>query len=167
VRAIIGQQVSVAGAGTIAARLVARFGTPVPGLRPLGLTHTFPSPAALARADLRGLGFPAARGEAIRNFARAVRDDRIRLDCSADLERLVASVTAVPGLGPWTAHYLALRLGERDAFPAADLGLRRALGGGAPLSPVALTRVAERWRPWRAHAAVHLWTGGAPVSLAG
>ena len=157
VRAIVGQQVSVAGAGTVAARLVERHGTPVPGLRDLGLTHTFPLPATLATAELTGLGFPTARGDAIRNFARAVVDDAIRLDRSLELDRLVASVTAVPGLGPWTANYLALRLGESDAFPAADLGLRRALGPTAPLSTVALTRRAERWRPWRALAAVHLW----------
>lgn len=162
VRAIIGQQVSVAGASTIAARLVERHGTPVPGLRELGLTHTFPSPATLATAELTGLGFPTTRGDAIRNFARAVVDDAIRLDRSLELDRLVASVTAVPGLGPWTANYLALRLGESDAFPAADLGLRRALGPAAPLSTVALTRLAERWRPWRAHAAVHLWMSERP-----
>jgi AraC family transcriptional regulator of adaptative response / DNA-3-methyladenine glycosylase II len=162
VRAIIGQQVSVAGASTIAARLVERHGTPVPGLHELGLTHTFPSPGTLATAELTGLGFPATRGDAIRNFARAVVDDAIRLDRSLELDRLVASVTAVPGLGPWTANYLALRLGESDAFPAADLGLRRALGPAAPLSTVALTRRAERWRPWRAHAAVHLWMSERP-----
>jgi AraC family transcriptional regulator of adaptative response / DNA-3-methyladenine glycosylase II len=160
VRAIIGQQVSVAGAGTIAARLVQRHGIPVAGLAELGLTHTFPSPVVLAEADLADLGFPTARAAAIRDFARAVADDTIRLDGSIGLDRLVESVTAVPGLGPWTAHYLALRLGEADAFPAADLGLRRALGAAAPLSTGELARRADRWRPWRAHAAVHLWMDG-------
>jgi AraC family transcriptional regulator of adaptative response / DNA-3-methyladenine glycosylase II len=160
VRAIIGQQVSVAGAGTITARLVQRYGTPVPGLRALGLTHTFPTPATLATADLAGLGFPSARAEAIRAFAAAVADDRIRLDRSIGLDELVASITSVRGLGPWTAHYLALRLGEADAFPASDLGLRRAAGNGRPLSAAALVDLAHRWRPWRALAAVHLWLGG-------
>jgi AraC family transcriptional regulator of adaptative response / DNA-3-methyladenine glycosylase II len=158
VRAIIGQQVSVAGAGTIAARVVQRHGTPVPGLREIGLTHSFPSPATLATADLTGLGFTASRAAAIRDFARAVADDAIRLDRSVGLDRLVAAVTALPGLGPWTAHYLAARLGEPDAFPAADLGLRRAVDPTAPLSTTELTQLAERWSPWRALAAVHLWS---------
>jgi AraC family transcriptional regulator of adaptative response / DNA-3-methyladenine glycosylase II len=157
VRAIIGQQVSVAGAGTIAARLVQRHGAPVAGLRELGLTHTFPSPTTLASADLTGLGFPSSRAAAIRSFACGVADDSVRLDGSVGLEQLVSSVAGVPGLGPWTAHYLALRLGEPDAFPAADLGLRRAADPIAPRSTAELTRLAERWRPWRALAAVHLW----------
>jgi AraC family transcriptional regulator of adaptative response / DNA-3-methyladenine glycosylase II len=157
VRAIIGQQVSVSGAGTIASRVVQRHGTPVPGLHELELTHCFPSPTTLATADLTGLGFTSSRAAAIRNFAGAVAGDAIRLDRSVGLERLVTSVTAVPGLGPWTAHYLALRLGEPDAFPAADLGLRRAVEPTAPLSTTDLTQLAEQWRPWRALAAVHLW----------
>jgi AraC family transcriptional regulator of adaptative response / DNA-3-methyladenine glycosylase II len=157
VRAIIGQQVSVAGAGTIAARVVQRHGAPVAGLRELGLTHTFPSPTTLASADLTGLGFPSSRAAAIRSFACGVADDSVRLDGSVGLEQLVSSVAGVPGLGPWTAHYLALRLGEPDAFPAADLGLRRAADPIAPRSTAELTRLAERWRPWRALAAVHLW----------
>ena len=159
VRAIVGQQVSVAGAGTVTARLVQQHGTPVPGLRELGLTHTFPSPSTLATADLTGLGFPSARAQAIRNYAGAVAEDAIRLDRSVGLDQLVASITAVRGLGPWTANYLALRLGEPDAFPAADLGLRRAAGSAAVLSPAQLAALAERWSPWRALAAVHLWLG--------
>jgi AraC family transcriptional regulator of adaptative response / DNA-3-methyladenine glycosylase II len=165
VRAIVGQQVSVAGAGTVAARLVRRHGQPVAGLGALELTHTFPSPAVLASADLSGLGFPAARAGAIRRFAEAVARDDVRLDRSVGLERLVASICAVPGLGPWTANYVALRLGERDAFPAGDLGLRRALDPAAPLSAGALSARAERWRPWRALAAVHLWSGNGPVAV--
>jgi AraC family transcriptional regulator of adaptative response / DNA-3-methyladenine glycosylase II len=157
VRAIIGQQVSVAGAGTLAARVVQRHGTPVPGLGELGLTHTFPSPTTLAAADLARLGYTSSRTTAIHHFACAVAADTIRLDRSVGLDQLVASVTAVPGLGPWTAHYLALRLGESDAFPAADLGLRRAVEPVSPPSTSELTQLAERWRPWRALAAVHLW----------
>ena len=117
VRAIIGQQASVAAANTITGRLVERLGIPVPGLRQLGLTHTFPAPNTLATADLTGLGLTRARSDAVRAFARAVAADAIRLDRSVSLDRLIASITAIDGLGPWTAHYLALRLGERDACP--------------------------------------------------
>jgi len=151
VRAIVGQHVSLAAAGTLAARIVARFGTEVEGLRQIGLTHTFPAPETLAGADLDGIGLPRARAEAVRAFARAVAGDAIRLDGSVGLDRLVESITAIGGLGDWTAHYIALRLGERDAFPANDLVLRRALEGPAGRA------VSERWRPWRALAAVHLW----------
>lgn len=158
VRAIIGQQVSVAGASTITGRLVARHGTPVPGLTAMGLTHTFPAPTDLAEASLEGIGLTSARAAAVRTFATAVAADELRLDGSAPLEELVSSISALPGLGPWTAHYLALRLGERDAFPSTDLGLRRALAvDGALHSARALEARAEAWRPWRALAAVHLW----------
>jgi AraC family transcriptional regulator, regulatory protein of adaptative response / DNA-3-methyladenine glycosylase II len=154
VRAIIGQQVSVRAANTLTGRLVERLGTPVPGLGQLGLTHTFPSSETLASADLDGLGLTRARSKAIRAFARAVAQDDVRLDRSVSLDRLVDSITAIDGLGPWTAHYLALRLGEPDAFPGSDLGLRRALPRGSAQEPDA---VAERWRPWRALATTHLW----------
>lgn len=166
VRAIIGQQVSVAGANTLAARLVARHGTPVPGLAQLGLTHLFPAPQVLADADLDGLGLTTSRAEAIRGFARAVADGALRLDRSTSLDELVASITAVAGLGPWTAHYLAARMGEPDAFPATDLGLRRAVAqvarDGAATDPLPVE--AERWRPWRAHAAAHLWLHPDPLT---
>ena len=156
VRAIIGQQVSLPGANTLAGRLVARLGTKVPGLEPLGLTHTFPSAAVLSRADLDGIGLTPARANAIRLFARAVAADALVLDGSVSLDRLVSSITALDGLGPWTANYLALRLGEPDACPTSDLALRRALPRNAPTA-AALGTLAERWRPWRALAATHLW----------
>jgi AraC family transcriptional regulator of adaptative response / DNA-3-methyladenine glycosylase II len=152
VRAILGQQVSVAGANTLAGRLVEQAGTPVPGLERFGLTHVFPSPATLAEADLSDVGLTTARAAAVGSFARAVAEDTIRLDRSVGLDGLASSIQAIEGLGSWTAQYIALRLGERDAWPATDLGLRRALGGSA--SPADL---AERWRPWRALAATHLW----------
>ena len=164
VRAIIGQQVTVAAATTISGRVVARHGTPVPGLAPLGLTHIFPSAATLAAGDLDGLGLPGARVRAVQAFAAAVADGRVRLDRSVGLDALVESLVSLPGLGPWTAHYIALRLGEPDAFPASDLGLRRAAvaGNGAAPDDVpsaeALAARAAAWRPWRALAAVHLWT---------
>jgi AraC family transcriptional regulator of adaptative response / DNA-3-methyladenine glycosylase II len=154
VRAIIGQQVSIAAANTLTGRVVERYGRPVAGLLQLGLTHTFPQPEALAVADLRGLGMTGARTRAIRSFAGSVAAGEILLDRSVSLDRFVAAVTAIDGLGPWTAQYLALRLGERDACPISDLGLRRVLArhGDGPVAAVA-----ERWRPWRALATTHLW----------
>lgn len=159
VRAIVGQLVSVAAANTIIARLVQRHGTPVAGLRVAGLTHLFPSASELVIADLSGLGLPVARAQAINAFARAVTTGEIELDRSQTLDRLVTSITALAGLGPWTAHYLALRLGQPDAFPATDLGLRRALERhtGERITGAAARKLAERWRPHRAHAAAALW----------
>ncbi len=154
VRTIIGQQVTVAGAGTITARLVERLGTPVPGLAAMGLGHLFPSPATIADADVAGLGLTTGRARALQGFARAVADGRLPLDRGSSLDELVEGIAALPGLGPWTAQYIALRLGEPDAFPATDLGVRRAMGvPGAREAEVA----ARPWRPWRAHAAAHLW----------
>jgi AraC family transcriptional regulator of adaptative response / DNA-3-methyladenine glycosylase II len=153
VRAIVGQQVTVSGATTLAGRIVERLGTPVPGLGALGLTHTFPSPATLAAGDLDGLGLTGARAAALGSFASAVAGDALRLDGSVAAGELVQALGALPGLGPWTAQYLALRMGERDAFPASDLALRKAAG----LDARGLEAAAEHWRPWRALAALHLW----------
>jgi AraC family transcriptional regulator of adaptative response / DNA-3-methyladenine glycosylase II len=164
VRAIIGQQVSVAGASTLTGRVAARFGAAVPGLAPMGLFRTFPGPDVLAEADLSGLGLTRAREQAVVAFARGVAGGDVRLDRSANLDDLVASLIALPGLGRWTAHYLALRLGEPDAFPASDLGVRRALaarGYGRP-DPEVRGAVAESWRPWRAVATAHLWASHRP-----
>jgi AraC family transcriptional regulator of adaptative response / DNA-3-methyladenine glycosylase II len=130
----------------------------VPGFEDLGLTHTFPDPATLSQADLSGIGMPGARVAAIKAFATAVDKGDVPIDGRLPLDDLIAAITAVPGLGPWTASYLALRMGERDAFPVADLGLRRAASrDGTPLSTAALAERAERWRPHRATAAVRLW----------
>jgi len=157
VRAILGQQVTVTGARTLAGRLVRELGTPVPGLSELGLTHTFPSAAVVADGDLSGVGLTGARITALRTFASAVRDGDVRLDGSVSLEDFVSSVVALPGLGDWTAQYLALRLGEADAFPAGDLGLRKALANGEVPTAREVEARAEAWRPWRASAAIHLW----------
>jgi len=157
VRAIIGQQVSLQSANTIAGRLVASLGTPVPGLAELCLAHTFPTPATLAASSLEGLGLTSSRAAAVRSFAQAVLDDAVRLDRSVGLDDLIASLSALKGLGPWTARYIALRLGEPDAYPATDLALRRALLPHARQAAAAPGEVAERWRPWRALAATHLW----------
>lgn len=170
VRAIIGQQITIAAANTLTGRLVERFGTPVAGLRRLGLTHTFPPPDTLARSDLSGLGLTSGRAAAIRTFARAVVEGVIRLDRSVSLDRLVGSLAKLDGVGPWTAHYLAFRLGETDAYPTSDLGLQRALLRLTGQSGAALYELAERWRPWRALAATHLWVAEwrqAPVERIG
>jgi AraC family transcriptional regulator of adaptative response / DNA-3-methyladenine glycosylase II len=164
VRAIIGQQVTVAGASTLAGRLVERHGTRVPGPAASGLTHAFPPPSTLAGADLGGIGLTRTRARAIGAFAAAVAADRVRLDASVPLDELVGAIAGVPGVGPWTAQYVALRMGQPDALPASDLGLRRALADpdAGPVLPSAaeVTVRAGAWRPWRALAAVHLWTSG-------
>ena len=160
VRAILGQQVSVAAARTLAGRVAARYGAPVPGADP-GLARTFPGPEALADADLSGLGLTGARCAALRGLARAVRSEPTLLSPATDLEATVARLAELPGIGRWTAQYVAMRaLDEPDAFPEGDLGLARALGRGrARCSPATLLARAEAWRPWRAYAAMHLWMG--------
>jgi AraC family transcriptional regulator of adaptative response / DNA-3-methyladenine glycosylase II len=155
VRAIVGQPVTHAAAKTIAGRIVQRHGTPVPGLAQFGLSHTFPSAATLATADLGGLGLTRSRAAAISAFALAVERGLVRLDRSVSIDRLVASITDLEGLGPWTAHYIALRLGEPDAFPTTNLGVRHAPLARLPEEPTAT--LGQRWRPWRAVATTHLW----------
>jgi AraC family transcriptional regulator of adaptative response / DNA-3-methyladenine glycosylase II len=156
VRAVLGQQVSVAAATRLAGRLVEEYGVPVPGLDALGLSQLFPRPADLAGRDLRPVGIPAARARAISTFAAAVAAGDVELDAGRDLDDTVRALRALPGFGDWTAQYVAMRAcGERDAFPAADLGLRRVLGADA-------AGRAESWRPWRAYAAMHLWIGAFP-----
>ena len=120
------------------------------------LTHRFPSSEVLATADLDGLGLTGSRITAIRGFAVAVAAGSIRLDGTVPYDELVASIVAGRGLGPWTANYLAIRIGHADAFPVTDLGLQRAAG----LDARSLAAAAERWRPHRALAAVHLWSAG-------
>lgn len=152
VRAVLGQQVSVRGATTLAGRLVARFGEPLP-VSEEGLTHTFPPPEQLLDTDVAAIGIPGARAETIRRLAGAVSAGALTLSPSAPFDETRAALLALPGIGPWTAEYVALRvLRDPDAYPAGDLGLRRA--GATALR-------AEAWRPWRAYAAVHLWTAGA------
>ena len=155
VRAILGQQVSVRGATTLAGRLVQRYGEK---LDAGGLSHLFPEPQVLARARLATLGLPGARARAISGLARAVADGALRIDASRGLDQTVRALSALPGVGPWTAQYVAMRaLREPDAFPAGDLGLRKALGNGTPMPERQLERCSEAWRPWRAYAAMLLW----------
>jgi AraC family transcriptional regulator, regulatory protein of adaptative response / DNA-3-methyladenine glycosylase II len=159
VRAILGQQVSVRGARTLAGRLVEAFGRPLPGGGADGLTHVFPSPASLATADLSGIGVPRARADAIRALAFAVHTKKLELAAPRGLDDLEQRLCALPGIGPWTAQYVALRaFGEPDAFPAGDLGLRRALeAADASADAPALRARAASWSPFRAYATLHLW----------
>jgi len=161
VRVILGQQVSVAAATTLAGRLASTFGERLPeaahGTRTL--SHRFPGPERLAEADVSRIGLPRKRALALRGFARAVCEGALCLSGERPWAESHAALRAIPGIGDWTADTIALRaLGAPDAFPAGDLGLRRALAvGGALPTPAALLRRAEAWRPWRGYAAIHLW----------
>ncbi|MCJ2135198.1 DNA-3-methyladenine glycosylase 2 family protein [Methylobacterium sp. J-026] len=158
-RAILGQQVSVAAAIGLAGTLVAAFGTPLP--EPFGgLTHVFPAPADLVEADVAlALNMPRVRGAAIRALAAAALADRDLFAPAESLEAAVLRFTAIRGIGPWTAQYIAMRaLKLPDALPVGDVGLLRALATatGRP-SAAELLALAEAWRPFRAYAAQHLW----------
>jgi len=153
VRAILGQQVSVRAATTVAGRIAAMFGAPTTEGDPL--TRQFPSPDNLAAAPLERAGVMPARAEAIRRLAREVAAGRIVLSARADAPSTIAALKALPGIGDWTAQYIAMRaLGEPDAFPSGDLILRRAAGGCTARE---LERRSARWRPWRAYAVILLW----------
>jgi AraC family transcriptional regulator of adaptative response / DNA-3-methyladenine glycosylase II len=161
VRAILGQQVSVAAATQLAGRLAERYGSPLrvaawPGS---SLCRCFPTPAALGRIDPRDAGMPRARAEALLALAHSVEQRKLALDGSRDLDASVRTLSALPGIGEWTAQVIAMRaLREPDAFPAGDLGLRRALGSpGRLATPARVRELAEAWRPWRAYAAALLW----------
>ncbi len=161
VRAILGQQVSVAGATTLAGRLVEQYGEALPGAGSAAVSRLFPEPGVLADADLAPLGLPRTRARAIEGLARAVAHGELDLSPAEDSEATRSRLLALPGIGPWTAEYVALRaLGEPDAFPASDLGLRRALtdGSGEIPSEASLAQRAEAWRPWRSYAALALWS---------
>ena len=188
VRAVLGQQVSVAAARTFAgrlARLARGDGPPEPPDRrpaprqPLArspetpgrgfvpgqageLSALFPGAAELAGADLSGLGLTTGRQRTLRALAQAVASGRLNLDPGADPAETAARLAELPGIGPWTISYILMRSGDPDAFPATDLGVRRAMAGlGAPPGHPA------HWRPWRAYAAMHLWTWYAGVPAAG
>ena len=153
VRAILGQQVSVKAATTLAGRLVTSFGRPFQSAA--GLTHLFPTPAALAQADLGSIGITKSRAQTIRGFTLAVCRGEIRFESVIDTKAFVSQLFAIPGIGAWTAQYIAMRaLGEPDAFPSGDLGFLHALGLENSRE---LEQRAEGWRPWRAYAAMYLW----------
>lgn len=150
VRAVVGQQISVAAATTVVGRIVARHGS----------GGAFPEPADLATASFESIGLTNRRAETLRTLARAVLDGGVVLDGTLDHDELVDRLVALPGIGPWTASYVALRSGEPDAFPAGDLHLLRTLGVRSERA--ALAR-AEAWRPWRAYAVMHLWQTPLPA----
>jgi AraC family transcriptional regulator, regulatory protein of adaptative response / DNA-3-methyladenine glycosylase II len=161
VRAILGQQISVKGATTLAGRLVSAFGQPLSGA--VGLTHTFPPPAVIARAKLTNIGLTKSRAETIRALAQAVCRGDICFDRVVDSDAFLGRLLEIPGIGKWTAQYIAMRaLGDPDAFPFGDLGLLR--GSGLD-SFRELEEHAEVWRPWRAYGAIYLWSTAAKGQL--
>jgi AraC family transcriptional regulator of adaptative response / DNA-3-methyladenine glycosylase II len=160
VRAILGQQITVKAATHLATRIVAMLGDPVEQKSStLGLTHAFPRPERFLEPQLARVGMPRFRASALANVAKAIAADPRLFDPRGDLDQSIAALRALPGVGEWTAHYIAMRaLGESDAFMPTDIGVQRMLArnGRRPSALKALTR-AQRWRPWRAYAVLHLW----------
>jgi AraC family transcriptional regulator of adaptative response / DNA-3-methyladenine glycosylase II len=158
IRAVLGQQVTVAAARTLTSRVVSKFGHEVE-TRQSGKVYLFPTPAALAAADLSGLGITGARIATLHAIAVAVRDGQVDFRADRSLEEFVRLWTALPGIGDWTAHYLAMRaLAHADAFPAADIILRKAVSrNDKPVATKALEEMSQAWRPYRAYAVLHLW----------
>ena len=159
IRAVLGQQVSVAAARTLAGRLVARFGEVLPEnlIAGTGITHLFPKPATLQQQDLISIGLTTRRAQTLADIIDLFADPQCDRQSGDDI---LAAMTATKGIGPWTLNYFGLRgLGDPDAFPAADLGILKASEmGGGPAKPKPLEQHAERWRPWRAYAAQYLWS---------
>ncbi len=158
VRAILGQQVSVVAARTFAGRIAAQWGWRLPGDEPR-LAFAFPVASRLVEAPLERTGLSGARARAIRELSRAVLDGRVDLRPTQNAAPTEESLLKIKGIGPWTAAYIALRgLGDRDAMPTGDLGLRQALGGGGGAwTAREVAERAESWRPWRGYGAIHLW----------
>jgi AraC family transcriptional regulator of adaptative response / DNA-3-methyladenine glycosylase II len=159
IRVVLGQQVSVKAAGTHAGRIVARHGRTVedPGG---SLTHVFPGVDDLADLDPAHMAFPTARRRSLLGMVNALAEGIVTLDAGCDWVRAREALLALPGIGPWTAEVIAMRgLGDPDAFPASDLGVRLAAEKlGLPGDPKPLIEYSSRWRPWRAYATQHLWT---------
>jgi AraC family transcriptional regulator of adaptative response / DNA-3-methyladenine glycosylase II len=161
----------VVAARNLAAKLVAAYGEAIddPAAAALGLTRVFPQPANLVGQDIAALGMPRSRGAALEALARTVAADPTIFTPRADLESAIAALSALPGVGEWTAQYIALReLREPDAFPSADIGLMRALTDdeGRRPTPAELLARSQAWRPWRAYAAQHLWAADAAAPQA-
>jgi AraC family transcriptional regulator of adaptative response / DNA-3-methyladenine glycosylase II len=166
-RAVLGQQVSVGAATTLAGRVARRYGTPLPPelgaqFSRYGLDTVFPQPAALARARFNNLGIIGSRAATMRRIAAAALSGDLAFDAAQDADEFRESFLAIRGVGPWTAEYVLMRaLKYPDAFPASDLGLLRAFDGEGPrLKARELLERAEAWRPWRAYAAMLLWSTG-------
>ena len=160
IRAVLGQQITVVAAIRLAGKLVAQYGQALQTPH-AGITHLFPTPEVLAAADLATLGMPKARGRTLSGVAQALLDDPQLFQPKASLKDGVARLVALPGIGEWTAQYIAMRqLREADAFATGDIGLINALAAleGGPVSARQLLARADAWRPLRAYAAQHLWT---------
>ncbi len=159
VRAIVGQRITVAGARTIMTRVSRRFGRRLDGQHPTSCGLLFPSAGDLAQADLSGLGLTATRRRTLQAFSRAVADGDLVLDRAGDPDETIRDLTAISGIGPWTANYIAMRaLKHPDAFPSGDSGLLAAARKlGIAETHASLARAANAWRPWRSYAAMHLW----------
>ncbi|WP_323987409.1 DNA-3-methyladenine glycosylase family protein [Pseudomonas canadensis] len=160
IRAVLGQQITVVAAIRLAGKLVAHYGQPL-ATPHAGITHVFPAAEVLAAADLATLGMPKARGRTLSGVAQALLDDPRLFEPQASLKAGVARLVALPGIGDWTAQYIAMRqMREADAFASGDIGLINALVAleGGPVSARQLLARAEAWRPLRAYAAQHLWT---------
>ncbi|MEU1538929.1 AlkA N-terminal domain-containing protein [Actinacidiphila glaucinigra] len=167
VRVVLGQQVSTAAARTLAGRLVRAHGEPVADSGG-GLTRLFPSPWALTGLDPESLAMPRTRRGTLTALVAALTEGSLDLDVGSDWEKARRQLEALPGFGPWSVEVVAMRaLGDPDAFPATDLGVRAAAEKlGLPTTPAALVRRAAAWRPWRAYAVQHLWaTGEHPVNV--
>lgn len=162
IRAILGQQVSVVGASTMTDRLVRAFGTELGAVEGQAPLFGFPDPGKLADAGadtLRTIGLTTAKAATLHGVSHALATGNIDLDAlrGAPTELAEATLIALPGIGPWTAHYVRMRaLGDRDAFPAADLGVLKAMAIAGVDKRDIIAR-AEAWRPWRAYATLHLW----------
>ena len=165
VRAVIGQQVSVAAARTLTARLAQHHGTTLATPFEPELTHLFPTPEALVDVDLTRIGLTRARASTISGLSRALLEGRVDFQPERTLEDFTARWVALPGIGPWTANYIALRAtGHPDAFPADDLVLQKAVPtDGSRMTARALSARAEAWRPWRAYAVIQLWRDSMPA----
>ena len=152
-RAILGQQVTVKGATTLAGRIANSFGRRISDTQ--GLSHLFPTPDVLADANLASVGLTVKRAATIRALARAACDGKISFDRVADADTFLSQLREIPGIGPWTSQYVAMRaLGEPDAFPSGDIGLLRALNLRTSRE---LEKRAEAWQPWRSYACMYLW----------
>ena len=157
-RAVLGQQVSVKGARTLAARMVSKIGVPLSAAVE-GVTHTFPSAAAIADCAISDFAMPAARARALMNACQHLADGRIVIDAGSDRDEIAKQLESLPGIGPWTAGYVSLRaLGDPDVFLPTDIGVRNALRAfGLESTPRAAAHRAESWRPWRSYALHHVW----------
>ncbi|MEJ2038817.1 MAG: DNA-3-methyladenine glycosylase [Desulfosarcinaceae bacterium] len=161
VRAVVGQQISVKGARTILGRLVQAADREACSEREPLSARCFPTAEALSAASLEGVGLTRRRAATLVALSRAVADGEVDFNKSLSLEHFVRQLTRLPGIGDWTAQYIAMRgMGHGDAFPASDLGIFKALHSpGKRPTASAIRRQAEAWRPWRAYAAMHLWHG--------